>query len=294
MLKHLSALATAGTIISLNLVAAASAQVPVTYVSGKGTDSGACDNKASPCRTFQYAVDHTQIFGEVEALEPADYGPITISNPISITGVDGAGIFLGEAASPPKAAIDIEAGPVNGPVHLTRLTLDGNWRGVLPSSRVFTGILVNSPGIFTITHCTVRNFLGIGIDVHGTNAGFLIADTLVSDNDTAINVSGQTNSIAQGVLDHVWAHRNRSNGLVVYGPSHVTAVDITVTENTRIGISIGNNGDLTLAHSTIMRNEEDGIYIVPPIAGVLSFGDNYITGNGADIYGGTLTHVGAQ
>src|SRR5947207_1566385 len=85
----------AGALLTIICIGAAPAKantIPVTYVSGKGTDSGNCSSPANPCRTFQFAVNQTSPGGEVKALDPADYSPVTINKSISITGVDGAGI----------------------------------------------------------------------------------------------------------------------------------------------------------------------------------------------------------
>jgi hypothetical protein len=53
--------------------APARAATPITYVSGKGADSGNCSSPAKPCPTFQFAVNQTAVGGEVKALDPADY-----------------------------------------------------------------------------------------------------------------------------------------------------------------------------------------------------------------------------
>ena len=127
----------------------------------------------------------------------------------------------------------------------------------------------------------------------------MIAHTLVSGNNFGISVSAQANASVGGVLDHVWVHGNRESGLNVGtdapgGQVHVTAAETVVTEN-RIGIGVQGAIDLTLAHSTIIGNDEYGIYMVVRNGTVVrSFGDNYISGNTQDIYGGTLTHAAAQ
>jgi hypothetical protein len=54
--------------------APALAASPVTFVSGKGADSGNCADPAHPCRTFQHAFDQTSPGGEIKALDPAHYG----------------------------------------------------------------------------------------------------------------------------------------------------------------------------------------------------------------------------
>ncbi|MBO0733594.1 MAG: hypothetical protein J2P49_04610 [Methylocapsa sp.] len=61
----------------------------VTYVSGKGTDLNDCSSPAKPCRTFQRAINQIPSGGEVKALDPADYSPVTLHYPITITGVPG-------------------------------------------------------------------------------------------------------------------------------------------------------------------------------------------------------------
>jgi hypothetical protein len=102
MLKFKSRL-TAAAVLALTCLAngPAWAATSVTYVSGKGTDAGTCAAPTNPCRTIQFAVNQTAAGGEVKALDPADYSPVTINKSISITGVEGAGsIPMGETPSP--------------------------------------------------------------------------------------------------------------------------------------------------------------------------------------------------
>jgi hypothetical protein len=65
--------------------ASAQAQSPRTFVSAAGSDSNPC-TFAAPCRHFQAAVTATTVGGEVDALDPAGYGPITITQAITIEG----------------------------------------------------------------------------------------------------------------------------------------------------------------------------------------------------------------
>ena len=65
--------------VSLPAVSA-QAQAPRTFVSAAGSDSNPC-SFAAPCRHFQTAVNATIEGGEVDALDPAGYGPITIRLP---------------------------------------------------------------------------------------------------------------------------------------------------------------------------------------------------------------------
>ena len=91
MFKLISPLSLAGALISLTSLGAAPALAasPVTFVSGKGTDSGTCASPAAPCRTFQFTLSQTSPGGEIKARDPADYGGVT----------RGAGIFQIRAAN---------------------------------------------------------------------------------------------------------------------------------------------------------------------------------------------------
>jgi hypothetical protein len=93
MLKLFSSLSIAVALLPCLGAAPALASSPVTFVSGKGADSGTCASPANPCRTFQFAVGETSPGGEIKALDPAPYGVVVITKSISITGVEGAGSF---------------------------------------------------------------------------------------------------------------------------------------------------------------------------------------------------------
>ena len=60
------------------------------WVSGHGTDEAGCGQVPAPCRTPQYAHDNiVAAGGEIDILDPAGYGSITIKKAISIIN-DGA------------------------------------------------------------------------------------------------------------------------------------------------------------------------------------------------------------
>jgi hypothetical protein len=287
MLKTFSPLTSAGALLSLAFLGAAPARASslVTFVSGKGSDTGTCASPANPCRTFQFALGQTSANGEIQALDPANYSGVTITKSISISGVEGAGI---DRAGGP-IAITINAGP-NDAINLSHLTVDG--LGIAQN-----GIVLNSGGSLTITHCAVRSFVSQGIRLVPTGlTKFLIGDTLVSDNSgTGIAIAPQGAGSTQGTLDHVSAKKN-SDGITVTGfatsgaPIDVTAVDSVATNNV-FGFGVGPKGLLRLSRSAATGNNT-GVFINTG-ATVETFGDNDIRGNGTDVTG-TLTHVATQ
>jgi hypothetical protein len=70
----ITSLSVAGALLAFGLSAAPVQAGPNrTFVSGKGTDSGAC-SLAAPCRTFAFALTQTAAGGEIDVLDPAGYG----------------------------------------------------------------------------------------------------------------------------------------------------------------------------------------------------------------------------
>lgn len=285
MYKFSSQLSIAGAFASLMILSAtpALALSALTFVSGKGADSGNCTSPSAPCRTFQFALGQTSAGGEIKALDPASYGGLTINKSISITGVEGAGIFQDVR----DGAITINAGP-NDAIHLSHLILDG-------FKTAKFGIGLNSGGSLTITHCIVRNFASIGIAV-GNQVGaarFLIRDTLVSDSGLGVLVVPLGTGSAQGTVARVLMDRNASAGLFVRSGSDVTVVDSVATNSSMGGQGFGldEGGHLHLAHSAATANTAGVAFNLPNR--VDSGGNNFIRGNGTDVTK-ALTTIGTR
>src|ERR1051325_9554588 len=71
------------TALPLLGVAQAQAQQITTYVSGRGKVSGNC-SASSPCLTLQAALAKTLPGGQINALDSANYGYVTITKAVSI------------------------------------------------------------------------------------------------------------------------------------------------------------------------------------------------------------------
>ena len=65
-----------------------SAQASRTWVSGVGDDANPC-SRTAPCKTFAGAISKTAAGGEIDALDPAGYGAVTITKAITIDGGGG-------------------------------------------------------------------------------------------------------------------------------------------------------------------------------------------------------------
>ena len=83
------------------------AQANQTWVSAtSGSNSNPC-TRASPCLTFAAAIANTAAGGEIDVLDPGDFGPVTITKAISIYNAAGVG---GVPGLPGTSGIVVSAG----------------------------------------------------------------------------------------------------------------------------------------------------------------------------------------
>src|SRR5436305_14160475 len=85
----------------------AGAQASRTWVSGVGDDVNPC-SRTAPCKTFAGAISKTAAGGEIDALDPAGYGALTITKAITI---DGGGGQVASVLVSGTNGIVVSAGP---------------------------------------------------------------------------------------------------------------------------------------------------------------------------------------
>src|ERR1044072_2263655 len=102
--------------------APAQAQTRV-FVAAQGADSNPC-TFAAPCRTFQHAHDVVAAGSEIDVLDPAGYGALTISKAISTQATGFSGISVTSNGT----GITINAGPTDA-VNLNGLLIEGSGIG---------------------------------------------------------------------------------------------------------------------------------------------------------------------
>src|SRR5256885_13213124 len=85
----------ASLVLVLTCFSFAQAQACRTWVSGVGDDLNPC-SRTAPCKTFAGAISKTAAGGEIDALDPAGYGTVTITKSITL---DGGGFIAGVLVS---------------------------------------------------------------------------------------------------------------------------------------------------------------------------------------------------
>jgi hypothetical protein len=285
-----------------------------------GSDSNPC-TRSSPCLTFAAALAQTIAGGEVDVLDPGDFGPVTITKTVSIYG-DAAGV-AGTAPSSGTSGIVISAG-ASDVINLHGLVFDGvnasGSSGVVFSSGarlnisqcVFQGFATSgmtlSPGAgsanttqVVVQNTTIlNNATGILIRPTGGIAANVALRRLRIDNNIGeglrIDGTGGSGAINLAIADST-ANFNASNGIdAVSGPGNATVsiMRVAATSNGSVGIqsnqSSGGTASVTVGSSVIYANAI-GIQATGG-AGLLSYGNNQITGNAANgsFTGGATLH----
>jgi hypothetical protein len=252
----------------------------ISYVSSKGADAGACSTAAAPCRTFAYAHGQTSAGGEIKALDAGEYGPLTITKSITVTGVEGA------SAGQPNVGDDvvITAGAADT-VTLVGLTI----QGLHPNASV--GVRVNRAATFTMKNCIVRNLNGTGIAILPTSVKtkYLIVDTTISKVAGHGVYIGRNDNVADGVVHRVEVNNAGLAGVYSQDFSYANVTETTVV-NSAYGFRAGNNGWIDLSHNTAMGNTV-GLSIDANAYAVYSAGNNFIHQNNTNIAGGAPTTV---
>jgi hypothetical protein len=287
-------------------IAPALAQATRTFISANGNDANTCVRSA-PCRTLQVAHDKTNSGGEINMLDPAGYGPVTITKPISIVndGVGSAGILVPSGG----VGITINTASALDRVHLRGLIIEGAGAGQ-------TGIQFLKAKSLTIENCVIRNLTNDGIDFIPSGIGdvsmsLAVTNTLISDNGVhGISIQPGNAITVDAVFDRVNLHYNGGSGVISDGSLGTAAINATAKEtvadyngygfqvispggqattnflllrslsanNSNVGVlADGANATIRYAASAITGNNSGWINLHSSV--VQTYGDNYLDGN---------------
>ena len=246
MMTKIAAFTTATLAICLY---AAPASAQRSWVSGTGNDVASC-SRAAPCLTFAAAIAKTVAGGEINCLDPGDFGVVNIT--ISIT-IDCEGT-LGSILASGTNGIIVNAAGIN--VQLRNLTING---AGTPAGIGGIRFLAGSSLVLDRVH--IMNFnsvpaVGIGFAPNSANAVLSVNNSSIVSNGLAPATGGGivVQPAAGGTNALVTVHnstiqRNGGSGILVNtanGSAIVTVGDSTISHNTNGGVRSVATGSSTV------------------------------------------------
>lgn len=288
----------------------ASAQATRTWVSGVGDDANPC-SRTAPCKTFAGAISKTATGGEINCLDPAGFGAVTITKSIVIdcTGTFGSILASGTTGIIMNGAdIDVvlrglsfnggtpSAPGLNGVRYLQGRSLlveDSDIANFTSAGPNGNGLVVeNTSGVakLTVVNTTIAKnsaSAAAGIEIKPTGTGgalVTVSNSRINNNFHGIRATstGTTGAITVLVTDTV-VSSNSNNGFVAIGGGGALKMqlhNVAALGNGTNGIRGGSSAIITVGRSVVSGNLV-GLF-VDSGAQILSFGDNQVSGNGTD------------
>jgi hypothetical protein len=201
--------------------------------------------------------------GEIDVLDPAGYGAVTITKSISIQGHGFSGISIASGAT----GITINAG-LSDAITLNGLIIDGAGVGA-NGINVTSSLPIGSVSTLNIIKCTVKDFTDNGIIIQPKVAGssgliptlkVVIADSLVLNNTSNGIQFASSNVFLYPAIYRAIVSDNGTGiaSNIASGPSNTLIVESHVDENTSAGITI-TSGIVVIKHSTATSNSNNDI-----------------------------------
>ncbi|WBY07993.1 hypothetical protein PIB19_22630 [Sphingomonas sp. 7/4-4] len=272
-----------GIVVAASFYAApAMAQATRTWVSGVGDDVNPC-SRTAPCKTFAGAISKTATGGEIDCLDPAGFGTLTITKSITIdcTGTFGSTLNSGGING---FVINDSATVTPGTARVVLRGISINGAGTTPG---LNGIRFISGASLVVEHVIIQNNLstnGQGISFQPVAAARLaLRDVLLVNNGTS--------STGGGIL----VQPTGASGSAI-----VTLENVSLKNNLNGGFKIDTTGNTsaagvkaTIGNSDISANGGGVAVAVPAGTSTVSLMimDSNVSNNGAGIIanGGAAT-----
>ena len=277
-----------GALLLLLHAGPAQATSPRTWVASNGTNNATC-SRATPCQTFDQAHTATTAGGEINCVDAANYGGVTITKSISIVCDNTeASIF----AATGSIAINVMAGATDI-VILKGLDIEGAGSGVVGID-FFTG------GALHLHKVKIRGYGFVGVTlVSGLlfqptgNSELYVTDSIISDSGgtmsptAGILIRPRTTGTANAFLNRVRLENN-AVGLLVDG-TQTTGVAVNAVVEDSVVTGSGGDG---IAATTAAAKAAVSV-VVDASRVVTNFGSGIsVNGVAASGAGSAVVHIG--
>jgi hypothetical protein len=320
---RLASAATLAIAATFGFATPASAQATRTWVSGVGNDADPC-SRTAPCKTFAGALSKTANGGEINCLDPAGFGAVTINKNLVIDChyteggalAGGNGIVVNATAGDTVVLRGLDIFGVNPPSNGVRILVAASVHIEDCVIRRFNA--ANSFGVsfqptgstnLYITNTTItqngNGLTGGGILVKPTGAGTgrVIIDNVRVQNNVSnglsIDTTGNTGAGVAVIAQNSQFTATVGNGILAVVPVGAPAIGMMLTDSlvaNNSGIGIGANGaavTIRVGNTTITGNAftAGAGLVISNSAKINTYLDNRLNGNAVD---GAFTLPGIQ
>jgi len=241
MLRRTAYLASTAFVLSILTSTGAMASAQRTFVASYGSPANTVFNCSitKPCRAFSDAISVTTASGEVIVLDSAGYGPVSITQSVSI--IAPAGIYAGITVFT-GTGVDIHNTSTSVNVALRGLTINGQGgqNGIAYYAVLGSSLLVDD--------CNVSGMAAYGIYAGGPNSQLRVRNTVLRNNLYGVVVHGTFGGGPTGTLNGVHISGG-SAGAIAYNQSRLTITDSAIVD---ADIAVGANGGDTLDITDVM------------------------------------------
>ena len=244
----------------LALPAAASAQATRTWVSHTGDDANPC-SKTAPCSTWAGAISKTAAGGEIDALDPGGYGPLTITKSITVNGNVG-GSTLNSGVN--GFVVNMSLNPGDVPRRVVIRNLDINGAGTTLGTN---GIRILDANSVHLEDVFIENQSAHGIDI-APSAGQDISVSLnrvsvTSVGGAALRIIGTTPTQKLDVIARDSSFRRAGTAVLADTGATAWLTGVTLFDNGTAIATPATNGAAGVVNSfcdiQLAGNTDDGI-----------------------------------
>jgi hypothetical protein len=308
-LSYRSALAFLAFVLAPLITSPASAQATRTWVSGTGDDVNPC-SRTAPCKTFAGAISKTAAGGEINCLDPAGYGAVTITKSLTIDchytegGVLAAGNGIVVNAGPTDVVVirGLDIFGVNPPTNGVRIIAGGSV--IIEDCIISRFNAANSYGISFQPSGTTRldvinstitangtSGSGGGIFINPTGAGGnarvqILNSRILNNLSEGIRVDATSNTNPNTITVNVESSQvaGSTTGIVVAGAAglsflRTTVINSVVNNNTNGLHSFGPGSKIEVGLTTLTDNTTPLVFTGGGT--IQSYGNNRTSGNGS-------------
>jgi hypothetical protein len=301
--------------VLMAIAANAAAQSRVFVSAAHGDDLNAC-TIAAPCRSFARAITIVADGGEVLAVDSGGYGPVSISQPVSVVAPPGVEASI-TASGNGQNGVEVTVPSPGTVVVLRGLSLFGLGTGN-------NGIQSGNTFALIVDSCNITGFAqnGISMSVTSLSTVAVTNSSILANGNAGIITTGALQNEVRFDIDHTHFEGNVLYGLFAQNGSRGTirdsrisgsqhGIDVSATAAMIVFLQIENctitrnfegitasapaaNGGTTTVRvsNSLIANNSTGIHSLDAVAHIYSRSNNTLIDNGSD--GTFVDHYVAQ